>query len=340
MLEAALSEKNRLDRREPSRRYTGAQAREDYVRAKLMQQAAQLKNQQRKRANKNNVLFCDPLVTNKYEYEQITVPDVCLSSSESSSMSTLSSESSDDDSREGEFCKRPLFQSRRRRFHQARSYLTSRINEQLLRTSLSDDKLDYGTYTTLSPDRNLRKRSHDMVEDSDEERETKTTQSSAEKAAKESEGSLFSSPKIAKIAPYQDDKSDSLGVELSSTANPFGAGGQSKPSALRTTYSQRVQAQMKSKLANNNNNNYNSNNNNPPKSSGVRKAQVGGLAEIESSNPVSELISYKPVRSSDFEDSCKDEVVADNGQAEVGYFGWLTSKISYLSQSVFNKIIY
>lgn len=344
MLKAALSEKNRsLEKQEV---YAGARARsrDDYVRARLLQQAAQLKSQQRKRASKNNVLFCDPLVTKKYEYEQTTVPDVL--SSDSSSMSTLSSDSSDSDSRESnEFCRKPLFHPRRRRFRQARSYLAisaNKINEQLLRTSLSDDKLEYGTYTTLSPDKNLRKRPHELVDDSDEE--TKTIPIGSERGSKKSEGSLFSSPKVAKIAPYQDDKTDHHNEgDMSTVAtNPFPAAtGQGSHSAQRSSYSQRIQAQIQLKLANNNNNMFNSNNNTSSKLPATKKAsQFSQLAEIESGNPVSELISYKPVRSSDFEDSCKDEVVADNGQSEVGYFGWLTSKISYLSQNVFNRIIY
>lgn len=300
MLKAALSDKGRQESKAPLKERSPAII-EDEQKVRLMRQAAELKN--RKRSPKNNVLFSEPVVTQEYKYEPTFFDDFGSDVQENSSLN------SNENGRE-------LHPERSitDRESNLTNYVQATESKQL--ESLLDDGKDEifimkssGHNEEKSRTKSATKRPYESIRDSDEESRSSANTESGD-------GSLFFSPKVAKIAPYFDEQPQERRV----SADFRNAHTQRRVSHdHQRSRSTRI-CQTKSGQMN----------------LSKRTASYDSLA----GKSASQLLSYKKIQINEQDKKVENGVNQEESvSASQRYFGWLTNGFSFLSNQM-NKLIF
>lgn len=304
MLKAALSAKNVQDCPvSVSRNHISIS--DEQKRMKLIKHAEELKN--RRRSPKNKVLFTEPLVTSHHEYEQTIIVDDEPDRRDSHDQldTDQCAENKDKEEYYEEYCMK--FSNRLNSLNDPDKHL-----EKIMTSSEHKSNSHYR--------KGRKKRSYDVAMKNDgeicDDLISPTTSS---------DGSLFSSPKVAKIAPYYHNQTDTgrqvVSRQDSADRNPTTNNNHVNPSETVPYRSHRTKA---SKLLL------------PPEPRSC-KPKCTWSAEPESKRVVTELLSVKKV-STDHEYE-ENTPISDSPRPQQGYLSWLSNGLNYLSNQM-NKLIF
>lgn len=289
ILQAALNVKNEQQSPESRQNYLRQKFLENQERTRIsLLQQVDLKN--RKRSPRNKVIFTEPVVTKQFEYEPTLWQDTecdAVKSEVSEKAGWIKLEE------ELEASLQPEITS-----STGSSELEPRSDEP---TNASSE--------TLNKDAR-KKRPYEMIANHDDSE----SQSSAE--SNDDEGGLFSSPKVAKIAPYYHDHKDERSQGLENGPSRF---------PTQSQRSQRANKIPKLYLADG------------PVNSTVQSSKqvVDKPKQPQDASP--ELLNMK--KDSDEDSSEEPEEYFDATQSqENNYFSWISNGLSFLS-STMNKLI-
>lgn len=284
---------------------------EEQKKLMLLKHAKELKN--RRRSPKNKVLFTEPLVTSHHEYEQTFIVDNEQEqrgiNDQSASDQILGNDKFELD---GEI----FYEDCCKKFS-GHSNSLDKPDKRLNKTNLlaSSEQKSNPCYR-----KGRKKRSYDVAMKSDGEAcEDFTSQTSS------SDGSLFSSPKVAKIAPYYDNHTDN-GKQVVSKQESADRKTTTNDNHIYSsgTVPHRSQRTKASKLL-------------LPHEPRSSKPKSTWLVEPESKKVGTELLSVKKVSTDHQYD--ENSSTSGNPRPQESYLSWLSNGLSYLSNQM-NKLIF
>lgn len=287
ILQAALNSKNGQQSPESRQNYLRQKFLENQERSRiaLLQQVA-LKN--RKRSPKNKVIFTEPVVTKQFEYEPTLFQDTECDSVRSNLSETAA-----------------WLKFKRELEANLQTEITSSTETDELETR--SDKPPNPSSETVNKEVR-KKRPYEMIVDHEE------SQSSVE--SNDDEGGLFSSPKVAKIAPYYHDHKDerSRGLENGPSRCP-----------TQSQRSHRANKIPKWYLANG------------PVDSTVQSSKL--VVDKSQQRQDASLKLFNMQKDSDEDSNGDPEEYFDATQSQGNnYFSWISNGLSFLS-STMNKLI-
>lgn len=313
MLKAALNSKNnqRIYAAPLYRDYPSIT--EDQKKAKLMKHAEELKN--RRRSPKNKVLFTEPLVTSHHEYEQIVLAD---NEQEKQDIGDQMSEDLTPEESEENHDSGDTHEEHCTKFSK---HLTAPNNPDKYFEKIIIVGTEHEKKLHLNCRRGRKKRSYDVAMKNEAE-----TCEDINFKFNSNEESLFSSPKIAKIAPYYHSHIDT-GKQVVSKQDSVDRNliANDKNSNTLVAASVRSQRTKVSKLI-------------LPGEGRVSKPKGTRPPEAESQRTVSELISVEKVSN---DDNQIENIIptSDSPKPQQSYFSWFSSGLNYLSSHM-NKLIF
>lgn len=311
MLKAALNSKK-------PRNYTAPVFRdypsitEDQKKAKLMKHAEELKN--RRRSPKNKVLFTEPLVTSHHEYEQIVLAD-----NEQEKQDIGDQTNEDITSEEGKLENQDREDTYEEQCIKFSNHLTApnkpdKYFEKMTIVGTDEKKLH------LNCRRGRKKRSYDVAMKNEAE-----TCGDINFKSISNEESLFSSPKIAKIAPYYCSHIDTgkqvVSKQDSADRNLITNDKNSNTLVAASVRSQRTKV---SKLL-------------LPGEGRISKPKGAWPPEAESQETATELILVRQVPNDNQNENITP--ASESPKPQQSYFSWFSSGLNYLSSHM-NKLIF
>lgn len=204
MLRVALREKNKLKLGKLPPGEPVPPSSYDQKAQRMAQQVSELT--ERRRSPKNNVIFTEPVVTQQYEYEPeyggLNKPNRSPARGSVEQEVALRSLKADPCSRDELAIEVQSYRKRSGKPSLAISSSDDDDDDELYTLAHSEDFELHASKILEQHQNKSSKRSHDSLEEPEDERMSDSPPSRSESSS----GGLFSSPKVAKIAPYFDDR--------------------------------------------------------------------------------------------------------------------------------------